>query len=123
MEHLRQSANVSLAAKSVGLSRARAYAIRSEDEDFAAAWDEAVDEAVDTLEHEARRRAMDGVTKPVFYKGEECGTIQEYSDTLAIFLLKAHRPERYREHYNISATDQAGNPSPLVIMVPGGDSK
>lgn len=28
-------------------------------------------------------------------------TITEYSDTLLIFLLKAHRPKKYRERYSV----------------------
>lgn len=57
--------------------------------------------AVLGLEDEAHRRAFEGVDKPVFYQGDECGTIREYSDTLAIFLLKAHNPEKYRENSKV----------------------
>ena len=32
----------------------------------------------------------------MYYKGEQVGTWRFYSDALAMFLLKAHRPERYR---------------------------
>ena len=42
----------------------------------------------DALEAEARRRAVEGVRKPVFYQGVICGWVGEYSDTLLIFLLK-----------------------------------
>jgi hypothetical protein len=31
-------------------------------------------------------------------------TIKEYSDTLAIFLLKAHAPEKYRENSKVELT-------------------
>ena len=46
------------------------------------------------LELEARRRAYEGVEKPVFHAGEECDFIRQYSDVLMMFLLKAHRPDR-----------------------------
>ena len=36
--------------------------------------------------------------KPVFHKGEQCGVVREYSDTLMIFLLKARDPAKYREN-------------------------
>jgi hypothetical protein len=49
------------------------------DPDFAAAFDAAVEEAVEELEQIARDRA------------------KKSSDLLLIFLLKAHRPEKYRE--------------------------
>ncbi|MHC5536960.1 hypothetical protein ACYOEI_01645 [Singulisphaera rosea] len=66
---------------------------------------------MDTLESEARRRALDGVEKPVFYRGQKCGAIREYSDALLMFLMKAARPERFRESYDahkIVALLQAG---------------
>jgi hypothetical protein len=53
------------------------------------------------LEDEAVRRAVDGVRKPIFYKGKPiriCGEIvyeTEYSDTLLIQLLKAYYPEKF----------------------------
>ena len=52
-------------------------------------------------EAEAHRRAFQGTTKPVFFQGGECGEIREYSDGLAQFLLKAHRPEKYRERSQV----------------------
>lgn len=51
----------------------------------------------DYLEMEARRRAVDGVDKPVFHNGEQCGTVTQYSDTLLIFLMKARKPELYAD--------------------------
>jgi hypothetical protein len=56
----------------------------------------------DQLEQEARRRAHDGVRKPVYQGGKRVGYIQEYSDTLLIFLLKGLRPEKYRERFEHS---------------------
>lgn len=63
--------------------------------------EEAMEHAADLLEIEARRRAEKGTLKPVFYEGEECGTIREYSDRLMEFLLKATRPEKYRERHEV----------------------
>ncbi len=36
-----------------------------------------------------------------WYKGKPGGTVREYSDILLIFLLKALRPERYRERAEV----------------------
>lgn len=54
------------------------------------------EDAIELLEGEARRRAYEGTVKPVYYKGEQCGKIREYSDTLMMFILKAKKPE-YRD--------------------------
>jgi hypothetical protein len=70
---------VTLAAQAAGIERATAYFLRQQDPTFAEEWKAALDLGVDMLEDVAKKRAYEG------------------SDTLLIFLLKAHRPERYRE--------------------------
>lgn len=97
--------NVSRSCLCAGVSKVAAYAWRNDDRDFATEWDEAVETGTEAMEEEARRRAYRGVDKPVFYQGEECGTIREYSDTLMIFLLKARKPDKYREKIQLSVPD------------------
>lgn len=105
LEILMDTDNVSLAASKIGMSRSRMYQYKNEKDesgelvhaDFSKAWDEAVEIATDTLVHEARRRAVGGVKKPVgWYQGHAGGEVREYSDALLMFLIKAHRPE-YRD--------------------------
>ena len=105
---LAEYGNVSKAAKKAKVSRPVIYEERSTNPEFAGAWARALKIGTDALEDEARRRAFEGVkrTKGIYYLGEEIGheTIVEYSDTLMIFLLKAHKPELYREtsrNYNL----------------------
>lgn len=105
LDTLRATANISAAARAADINRRTAYTWRDENPEFAADWDEALEEATDALEAEARRRALDGVAKPVFYQGSECGTVQEYSDALMALLLKAHRPDKYKER---SANELSG---------------
>lgn len=96
IESLREDANISRACALAEVSRSWAYKQKAEDQSFSEAWDEAIHTGVDNLEQECFRRARDGVERPVFYKGEKCGTVREYSDGLASILLKAHRPQIYR---------------------------
>ena len=82
--------------------------MRRHSEDFAAQWDDALGEGVDLLDAEARRRAVTGVDKPVYYKGEVVGSITKYSDRLLMFLLRAHRPQKFRDGVKVEqpgATD------------------
>jgi len=95
---LAQGCNVGRACSAVQIDRTTAYVWRDRDADFAAAWDKALRIGVSALEDEAHRRAFDGVDEPVFHKGDVCGAVRKYSDTLAIFLLKAHNPDKYREN-------------------------
>lgn len=90
---LRDTANVSAAARAAGLPRRSAYQLRDHDPAFREDWEQALEEALDDLEAELRRRAIEGVEKPVFYAGKPCGTIRTYSDQLGVFLLKCRRPE------------------------------
>jgi hypothetical protein len=42
--------------------------------------------------HRVVDRAVEGVERPVFQRGQQVGTIREYSDRLLMFMLKARRP-------------------------------
>ncbi len=117
LEVFARTCNVTHAARSAGISRSRVYDIRKENAEFAAAWDEAEETAVDSLEGEARRRALEGIDEPIVYQGEiqrdgdgKPVTIKKYSDTLLMFLLKAHRPEKYRERFDIKGDGKGDAP-------------
>ena len=98
---LAETANVTKACAAIAITRRTAYNWREADPEFAAGWDRAMKAAVLGLEDEAHRRAFEGLDKPVFYQGSECGAVREDSATLAIFLLKAHTPEKYRENSKV----------------------
>lgn len=77
------------------------YRDREQDEDFKTAWDMAIEQGTDALEDEALRRAKDGTARPVFHNGKKVGTVQEHSDTLMIFLLKARRPDKFKDRAQV----------------------
>lgn len=79
LDALRMHGVVTRAALAAGIHRDTAYFERQRDPLFAQEWVDALDRGADMLEDTAKQRAYEG------------------SDTLLIFLLKAHRPERYRE--------------------------
>src|SRR3546814_11213736 len=54
-----------------------------------------MNQALDDLEAVLLERAAHGVEKPVFYGGKQCGKVRQYSDTLAMFILRAKRPNTY----------------------------
>jgi transposase-like protein len=102
LDMLSTGKSVYKAASAAGIARSTAYEWRDSDPEFKARWDEALEAGIDAMEDEAHRRAVEGVDKPVFYQGEVCGEVREYSDTLLIFQLKARRPEKYRENVNLN---------------------
>jgi len=80
LDRLRNSGNVYASCKAAGVPRRTVYNWRDKWVTFRDDWDEALEDACDILELEAWRRAM-----------------QENSDRLLMFLLKAHRPERFKD--------------------------
>lgn len=103
LETLRKTGgNIARACKAEGIGRSTAYEWKEKDKEFSKQWDEAIQDGLDELEQEARRRAFKGLRQAVFYKGEVVGYEREYSDTLMIFLLKGGRPEKYKDRSEIS---------------------
>jgi hypothetical protein len=118
LKELAKRANVSDAARAAGVGRSTAYEWYEADQGFARRWDEAVEHAVDELEREAWRRAAEGFDEPVYQKGELVGHVRRYSDQLMSVLLKAHRPEKFRERTQTELTGPGGGPlQPVAVNV------
>jgi hypothetical protein len=100
LEFLASTCNVTLACRAAGVDRTVAYDHKREMPDFAAAWEDAKEAAIEILEGEAWQRA------------------RKQSDTLMIFLLKAHKPEKYRERTEMDITSK-GKPliEPLIAAL------
>ncbi len=121
--HFAKSGIQGQACSLAGVSRVTVHHWKMEDKIFADLYEEAIVISIEALEIEARRRAMDGLAKPVFYQGMRCGTVQEYSDTLLVLLLKAHKPDKYREKHDPTATPgMAGAPAVVVHLPDNGRS-
>jgi len=101
---LAETGIVSTAVGIAGTSRTRVYELRKYDPAFAAGWEEAEEKAADALETEAWRRAVTGVAEPVVSAGKVVRgddglplAIRRYSDALMLALLKARRPEKFKD--------------------------
>ncbi len=68
----------------------------NEDPEFQAAVDEARKKYVLSLRREVHRRAVVGYEEPVFYKGDQVGTVRKFSDTLMLRHMARFDP-KYRE--------------------------
>jgi hypothetical protein len=113
---LAESGNIRLACEAVKIERSTAYDLRNADKAFAADWEQAQDDASDLLEQEARRRAYEGWDEPVFGSmgaglgSGQIGLVRKSDSTLLIFLLKAAKPEKYRERQQVEHTGKGGGP-------------
>ena len=104
LEKIAEDGNFSRACRLAGLDRAGVYSVIRKDPEFNDRYQDALEQATDVLEAEARRRALEGTEEPVFFQGAECGKVRKYSDSLMALMLKANRP-KYRD----SARMEIGN--------------
>jgi len=80
------------------------YAWREVDQEFALRENQARSSFADALEEAAVRRARDGIERPVYQNGQLVGYETLYSDSLLWNLLKATRPEKYRERLDMNVS-------------------
>jgi hypothetical protein len=94
--------NVVRSCEIAGIVRGTHWTWLGKDPDYREAFEFAKLLAVESLESEAMRRALEGVTRPVYQGGKLVGRERVYSDTLMIFLLKGLMPDRYRENTRVT---------------------
>lgn len=113
-------ANVKKACDAAGIPRSSYYEWVKKDKEFARAADDAKDDAIDTMEAEAHRRAVHGLERRKLHKGKQVmvpeldarGRVvlgdddkpvmiayieREYSDSLLNTMLRAERPDKYAD--------------------------
>jgi hypothetical protein len=110
LETYEATGNISRSADLSGISCGTHYRWLREDPEYATMFEEAHSRACDALEAEARRRAVEGVEKPVFYRGQIVGCIREYSDRMLELLLKAKKPREFRERVSTEISGPDSGP-------------
>ncbi len=85
-----------------------------EDPDYAEQFALAQQDAGESLEAEARRRAVEGWQEPIFYQGQLVGHRPRHSDVLLIFLLKGAMPEKYGD--KLQQTHQGQPSGPIQVV-------
>lgn len=103
IDALREKPIISVACKAANVSRSTAYRQREAAPEFAVEWDRALKVGLSALEDEAFSRAFSG------------------SDTLVIFLLKCHAPDKYRDRqeHNINVDLTKLSPEELRLVAQG----
>ena len=114
---LREIPNISRACKISGLGYGPVKHRYRTDPVFAEQWDEAIAEGVEALEAECLRRGFEGYPgRPVVSNGMVIADVTEYSDGLAMFMLKAHAPHKYKDKSEV--THNGGVTIKVVSGVP-----
>lgn len=109
---------VTRAAEMAGLRRKTHNDWLAKDPDYVQQFAEAQEQATDRLEQEARRRAVDGLLRMKFYKGNPIMVPSdpkdpnselipyvehEYSDMLITVLLNANNPAKFRRNVDVTS--------------------
>jgi len=92
---LRDTGNITASCMHARCHREQAYRLSKRDPAFKAQWGIALEIATDKLKMVARNRAIKGVKKPIYYKGELIDHVYEPSDRLMELLLRAHDPDNF----------------------------
>lgn len=104
LAELMKNGNISKACRKAGISRGHSYKAAKEDPQFAAEWDEIINFVLDEGEEEAWRRGKEGWLEELSFKGELTGDhVRKFDSTLLMFMLKAHRPHKFRERLQIDS--------------------
>lgn len=102
---LREVPVIRHACEAASIDRTTAWRHRQSDEDFAEAWDHALEEGIDRAEQEAFRRAVQGWEQGVWHQGVQVGTETRYSDALLSLMLKGRRKSVYADRTELTGAD------------------
>lgn len=103
LEHLAMTNDIAQSCEVIGISRRVYYNTRKEDDDFAESVVEIQEAIIDLLESTWLHRTITGWEEPVFQMGEEVGSKQKHSPSMAQFFLKANRGK-----YRVSESGNSG---------------
>ena len=112
LETLAKVGTSSAGLKAAGVDWRELRKWREQDELFLIGEHQARELLADSLEEEAIRRGRNGVRVPVYQGGVLAGYELKASDQLLITMLKATRPERFRERSEVTV-------KPIMKVVAG----
>lgn len=102
---LAETCNVTRACEAAGVGVTSAYRRKKENAAFRAAWLAAVSMAYQQLELVLLERAFVGTEKTVAVRGGEPQVMREYSDRLALSLIKMHRDTATDAEFELPADE------------------
>ena len=107
LAYLETSGRKRYSAIMAGVEPARLLYLMKKDDALAERQASAMDGYKELIHASVHDRAINGVTKNIYFQGKVCGTERQYSDTLLLALAKAHDP-KFRDHVQIDASVTAG---------------
>jgi hypothetical protein len=110
------------AARKAGVTTSAVFAHQKYNPEFAQKLEQARLDIASRVEASVLKRAVRGHNEKVFYKGEIVGVQRKPSDSLAMFWLKSHVPERYGDkletrNLNVNASVRDLSTDELKAMI------
>lgn len=84
---------------------------------FNAQCESCAEAVVADFEVEAKRRAVEGVERPMVSGGKVVAKVREYSDSLLSLLLRANAPEKYRPRIDPAVSVHASGPIRVTFKI------
>lgn len=119
----RRTCNITASAAAAGIKPRQHYRWLENYPKYAAAFRRASVVAADYLESVAIERAAVGWEEPVFYKGDECGTVRRFDGGLMQFLLRGAKPEKYKQSAELTGVGGGPIQAKLEIVFVGGKAE
>ena len=124
LQALVENPNILYACRKAKIANVTAYQQRAINKTFAAQWDLALKQGVQSLEAACWDSAKNGDPDWNWYKDSKSRLVKKplptkRNTTLAIFMLKAHAPEKYRETFRQEVAGVPGQPLEQVINIVG----
>ena len=107
LKHYAETGILQMSAHLADVSVENIRVRRINNEEFAQKCEEAMQTFRDSIEAEVYRRAVKGVSEPVYQGGECVGSIVRYSDRMLEMLTKRHIVE-YRDKYSVDHNVSGG---------------
>lgn len=105
--YLETSGRKRYSAIMAGVTPGRMSYLMSNDSDLKEREIEALQGYCELIDAAVHDRAINGVPRGIYFKGQRVATERHYSDQLLILLAKANNP-KYREHLSVDANVKAG---------------
>lgn len=91
------------AANAAKIARSTHWRWLESDQQYQVLHRKAMGQVTEILEDEALRRSIHGTERGIYYMGERVATEKVPSDGLAMFMLRAADPEKYRERSEVKS--------------------
>jgi hypothetical protein len=110
------SCSFTFAARAAGVAYNTFRLHQKNDPEFASQVAEAEEEAIELLHARCFKAALEGQLETVYFQGKVVGHFRKFDSRLAIELLRAHLPDKFRRPGSKANISSGKSPSTGIVM-------